>query len=306
MKKKRGTGLRLRALPTLGGKLLSTLPTTPAAFNTTPIPPEPPPAGRLYTQCPRCKSTYRIGVAQLRHGRGQAQCQECQASFNVLDTLAETVARARAEPPPVGQVMLGRLDVVDARKLEHEPIFTRDGLPSLSDADETQPVSTDWNKRGDTPESHAASVGRASWGFGTLLLLALLAVQFGLFEGPRQAQNERLRPWLESLGCRLPVFRAPKSIQIVGHDLHPAPDGIVGYEFTLVLANQASLPQAFPGIKLILSAYNGSPVADRLFEPAEYLPNSSPALMPVGGLQEIRLLLAKPQREIGGFSFELL
>ncbi len=308
MKKKRGTGRSLREPPSLDGDSPST-PPSPGDAAPPPIPAETastrpaPLAGRLHTQCPRCKTVYRLGIAQLRSGRGLARCQECQADFNVLETLAETAARARADAAPVGPVLLGRLDAVAAHKPEHESLFSGDGLPAVS----AIAASPDG---GAMAEASANRPGQAVWGIGALLLCVLLAGQFGAFEGQRLAQNENLRPWLESacqtLGCRLPAFRAPLRIQIVGRDLRPAQDGVDGYEFTLVLANQSSLPQAFPAVKLILSAYNGDPAAARVFEPAEYLPPSSPMLMPVGELQEIRLLLAPPRQEIGGFSFELL
>lgn len=316
MKKKRGTGRNLREPPSLDGDSPSMPPSPhdtappPAAAETAPTPAiqfGPPLAGRFHTQCPRCKTIYRIGVAQLRSGRGLAHCQECQADFNVLETLAETAARARADAAPVGPVLLGRLDTVAAHKPEHGSLSTGDGLSAFSASDAPPDGATGWDAMA---EASANRPGQAAWGIGALLLLALLAVQLGAFEGLWLAQDEGLRPWLDSacqtLGCRLPVFRAPLRIQIIGHDLRPAPDGLDGYEFTLVLANEASQPQAFPAVKLILSAYNGSPAAARVFEPAEYLSPSSPVLMPVGELQEIRLLLAKPRQEIGGFSFELL
>jgi predicted Zn finger-like uncharacterized protein len=256
-----------------------------------PPPPEPA-AGRIYTQCPLCKTVYRITVAQLRGGRGEALCQQCLAGFNVLDTLAETAARARQGPAPAGQVPpLGRLDAV----APPESALIGDSLPA-----------DDPTSGGHSPAQRPALAARLAWGAGTLLLLALLAAQLGWFEGPQLAQNETLRPWLEAacqtVGCRLPPFRAPARIQIVGHDLHPTADG---YEFTLVLSNQASLPQPFPAVKLSLDAHGGNPAAVRVFQPEEYLPAAGSGAMAVGELQEIRLLLARPQQEIGGFSFEL-
>jgi len=254
---------------------------------------EPPPAsaqsaaGRLYTQCPLCKTVYRIVVAQLRQGNGEAYCQHCQAGFNALITLAETAERAAIIRSPSNAIPhLGILEAVDKslRRPSESPAF-------------------------EPPAEHRATPGQLLWGVGAALLLTLLALQMGWFVGPDIIQNERMRPWLETacanLGCRLPVFRAPRRIQIINHDLRPAPDGIEGYEFALVLSNQASLPQAFPSIRLSLETYNGNLIAASEFQPADYLAKSSPALMPVGTLTEIHLILSKPTREIGGFSFEL-
>jgi len=267
------------------------------------------PTGRLYTQCPQCQTTYRITVAQLRRGRGEALCQQCQAGFNVLDALAETTTRARPGPaaPASQPPLLGRLEAVGTR----EPVLIAagDGPSALSAADLKQDDPAAGDEIAPSEKNRSSRATRLAWGAGVAALSAMLMAQLGVFEGPQLAQNERLRAGLEAacqtLGCRLPPFRAPALIQIIDQTLSPAPDGIDGYEFTLVLANQASLPQPFPAVKLTLDAHNGSAAAVRVFQPEEYLPADAPKTMAAGELQEIRLLLAKPRQEVGGFSFEL-
>jgi len=92
----------------------------------------------------------------------------------------------------------------------------------------------------------------------------------------------------------------------VDRALHPAPNGIDGYEFSLALSNQSSLSQVFPSLKLVLAELNGRAIATRVFAPEEYLGEDPPTRMPVGKPFEVKLLIAKPSREIGGFSFELI
>ena len=307
-REKRGAGRSKREVPR--GNLQSSTPLAldtvqPAHQEDTPLTSEPqqPPlaTGRIYTQCPLCKATYRITVAQLRQGQGEAYCLECQASFNALPALAETADRAGADPLPSRQApRLGKLEAAGAAPRQdtgRTPERTGTGILTGNIPDTLEPPRP------------APTTGCLAWGIGAALMAALLALQVGWFAGPELEQNERLRPWLVkacgSLGCRLPPYHAPRRIQIISHDLSPAPDGIEGYEFTLVLANQAPLPQAFPSIKLSLEAFNGSPAAVREFQPEEYLSEPSPNLMPLGEPIEIHLLLAKPNREIGGFSFEL-
>lgn len=302
-REKRGSG-RKRGMPRGDGQS-----SPPQAHEPQPFPPEAPPqahpgTSRIFTQCPICKTAYRITLAQLRQGRGEAYCLECQASFNALSALADTAERAGSSPPPSNQVP--RLGKLEAAGSPPGPIGERE-KPSLAapagKVSETEPLPAGGKKTANR------ATARLAWGIGTATLLGLLALQIGWFAWPELAQNERLRPWLDtacaSLGCRLPLFRAPRRIQIISHDLHPAPEGVEGYEFTLTLANQASLPQAFPIIRLSLEDFSGGTAAVREFQPEEYLPQSSPSLMQVGELREIRLLLAKPNKEIGGFSFEL-
>ncbi|MDD5036125.1 MAG: zinc-ribbon and DUF3426 domain-containing protein [Methylococcaceae bacterium] len=249
---------------------------------------------QLYTQCPNCKTRYRISVAQLRFGRGKALCQACQIGFNAIDSLAESATFFPANIQPVIRPpLLGWLEAI--------PPVAEEKPPRLS-ATEAPGTWVSWDETpGDAQASHIG------WAIGLLLLIALLGAQGWRFEGPRLIQNERLRPWLETtcqtLGCYLPPFHAPKRIQIVEHAL--SPEGMTGYQFSLVVSNQASLPQAFPAIQLSLAALDGSLAASRLFQPAEYLPEQSQATMERGKPYEIHLLLAKPRNEIGGYSFAL-
>ncbi|MFM8331886.1 MAG: zinc-ribbon and DUF3426 domain-containing protein [Candidatus Methylumidiphilus sp.] len=244
-----------------------------------------PVAPRLYTRCPGCKTTYRISVAHLRQGRGEAHCQACQAPFSVLDSLAETPARAvPGQASPGKAPLLGKLDAV-AQPPAPAPL-----------AAAQMPKPPDSGRR------------TAAWTVGAAMMLALLALQVGVYAAPQLAQHAPLRSSLESaclaLGCDdLPPFRATAQIRIQGHALNPNGGG---YEFTLAVANHAPLPQAYPAVKLVLADGNGKPAAARVFQPAEYLPATAPALMPVGRPYEIRLLLAPPTGEIGGFSFDLL
>lgn len=131
--------------------------------------------------------------------------------------------------------------------------------------------------------------------------------QIYLFEGQHLAQTARLRPWLESLcaalGCELPPFKDLGRLRILDRALNRVDEQRTGLEFRLSFANESSLPQAFPAIQLVLNELDGSPIAERLFEPQDYLPEWRPGLtMPVGQPFEIRLALAKPSREVGGFT----
>jgi predicted Zn finger-like uncharacterized protein len=261
----------------------------------------------LYTRCPHCGTAFRVTVAQLRAGRGGAWCRECRNSFNILDALAETAAEAGAQPPPpVKPPALGRLEAVSS------PLDDR----SASDPGKPLLGLTSQARRVPAPADESSAAGRYAgawrfgWALGALALAGLWDWQILHFEGANLASNERARPWLDKacwvLRCDLPPFRAPERIRIVERALHPAPGDIDGYEFVLVLSNQAALPQPFPDIGLTLAANAGVAFASRVFRAQEYLEGGSSATMETGKLYEVHLLLARPGRDIGSFSFELL
>jgi predicted Zn finger-like uncharacterized protein len=266
----------------------------------------------MYSQCPSCRTIYYISVAQLRAGRGEVLCQSCDHVFSALSTLADNVKDAIPdEVTPVNPPVLGLSNAVRSSQVDQEVLAepTSDELPRQPaiSAESVSRYDT-WNEELEARPSSRAS--RMAWGVGTLLLLALLIGQIGVFEGRRLAQNEHLRPWLEivceSLRCSLPAFKDIHQIRIIDRALQPAPEDIDGLEFSLVLANEARFPQAFPVIKLVLTEVNGKPIGARVFQPEEYLDANQAVLMPVGKPFEIHLLLAKPSREVGGFAFELI
>ena len=45
----------------------------------------------MYTQCPECETTFRLGANDLRRAKGKVRCGDCNAVFNALEYLAEEV-----------------------------------------------------------------------------------------------------------------------------------------------------------------------------------------------------------------------
>lgn len=267
----------------------------------------------MYTRCPGCKTIYAISVEQLRSGRGEALCERCNLAFGVLDTLANTAANATPDElassnPPI----LGRTAAVSSLGEEHRIVaeLTDNGPPAIASIPRgtALPGYGDWTE---APELSPASTSRRiPWTLGAASLLAVLLLQIIVFKGSQIAQDERFRPWLdllcEGLPCTLPPFRSIPQIQILDKALQPGSQNENVLQFSLILSNQASLPQAFPAIKLILTDFHNQPVASGLFKPEEYLTKPNGGLMPVGKSFEIRMLFPKPRREVAGFAFELI
>lgn len=268
----------------------------------------------MYTRCPECKTAYRISIGQLRAGRGEALCERCQIVFNALVSLGQAVkdavpeATAQARPP-----VLRDREAVALRKRRRElPSEPGAGGPMGGEEDATAIDAEALDERDSAPAGPSpSSTSEVLWGGGVFVLTALLVAQLVIFEGDRLVQSARVRPWLDmacrAFNCSLPPYRDVRRIQIFDRALRPDSTRDDVLEFQLVFANQSNLPQALPSLKLVLTEINGSPVAERIFSPAEYLPEEeASSLMPVGKPFEIRLLFAKPRSNVGGFTFELL
>ncbi|WP_133718875.1 zinc-ribbon and DUF3426 domain-containing protein [Methylocaldum gracile] len=266
----------------------------------------------MFTRCPECKTAYRISVGQLRAGRGEALCDRCHIVFNVLVSLGQAVKDAVPEDTPQARPpVLGDREAVLLRKFERELSEESGGEQSGT---EHKSKAFDGEARaghGKGKSGPSSVTPGAFWGLGVFGLLGLLIAQLVIFEGDRIVQSARLRPWLDmackTIDCSLPPYKDVRRIQIFDRALRPDSTRDDALEFQLVFANQSNLPQMLPNLKLVLTELNGSPVAERIFTPAEYLPEGEKtSLMPVGKPFEIRLLLAKPTNDVGGFTFELL
>lgn len=246
---------------------------------------------------------YGIDPRLLRKDQAEALCERCNTVFDALAFLS-----VKADGTEVGAVRLLNPSVlvdpattllsgIGRQRMEELDAAARPESPDPLAAD--QPFRRRFRPSSDT----------LRWGGGALALLILLLIQVYSFEGKRLAQIPQVRPALENLcavfGCTLSPFRDPDRLQILDRTLNMAANAKSGFEFSLVFANQADLPQAFPKLKLVLDELDGKPVAERVFEPIEYLADwQEGALMPVGKLFEVRLAIAKPSREVGGFTIE--
>lgn|GEM_PF-747292 len=267
----------------------------------------------MYTRCPECKTAYRISIVQLRTGRGEALCEHCHIVFNVLVSLAQAPKDAVPEGTPQAKPpVLGAQEAVLVRKFERE-LLDESGADDRSG---TERKGRSFGRvsrgvRGKDAADSSPVMQEVLWGLGSFGLLALLVAQLVIFEGERIVQNARMRPWLDmackTINCSLPPYKDVGRIQIFDRALRPDSNRNDALEFQLVFANQSNLPQRLPNLKLVLTELSGSPVAERIFTPAEYLPEGEKvSLMPVGKPFEIRLMLAKPSTDVGGFIFELL
>jgi predicted Zn finger-like uncharacterized protein len=263
----------------------------------------------MYTRCPECKTAYRIDISQLRAGRGEALCERCHTVFNALASLSTTVKDAAVPGPArlVNTPVLGDHEAVVLPKFERDRLEELDAAEMPGNREGVGMLKTD--PRQPKPRKSGLPEEPWAWAGGALVLLILLISQILAFEGRRLAQNVHARPWMDgvcsTLGCALPPFRDIGNLRITDRLLTMAGGPRDGFEFNLVFANQSDLPQAYPKLRLVLNELNGRPAAERLFAPAEYLPEwHEGRLMPVGTPVEVSLALARPSRDIGGFTIE--
>jgi predicted Zn finger-like uncharacterized protein len=212
------------------------------------------------------------------------QCPECRARHEIT---AEDLRLSR------GMMLCidcgARFDALQRLSEQAESEFAE--TAALTIAEQTPP----------TPVSRG-------WGLVNLALLLLFGWQVYFFEGYQLTQQPDVRGYLQAFcktaGCRLPDYKNLDEISMLDSDFQPAHDN--RYTFSAVLSNQSDFAQPYPAIKLSLNNLNGQTLAERIFNPAEYL--TAPAPLAADETVEITLNLVIPSAvgSIDGYTFALL
>lgn len=158
----------------------------------------------------------------------------------------------------------------------------------------------------------SAAGKRWLWGLTALLAAGLLVYQLGWQHFERLALYEPLRPWVASVcnmaGCELPPLRAVDKIrsrELVVRS-HPDQDNALLLEVTIL--NEAGFDQPYPAIALSFSNLNNDIVAQRVFQPEDYLGDSELASqpLPAGQGRRIRLALRDPGKDAINYRIDFL
>lgn len=212
-----------------------------------------------------------------------------------------TVFRAPATLPAHGRVRCGVCSEVFATQADVDP------LPS-GRAGHAADIPRPAYVSAVTASTPGAGLLRAGL---VVVLLVMLAGQLLWLGRNRVAELPGLRPLLEAacqrLGCSLPLFRDLRAIRVAEARVTSHPDYAGALLAVVRLENGAPLAQPWPRLALALTGPADAVIAERLFEPAEYLPaerQGNPQFA-TGATVEVRLPLADPGTAADGFRFTL-
>lgn len=292
----------------------------------------------MYTQCPQCRTVYRLQVESLASARGRFRCGHCGAVFDglerLVDKLPETpfqdLKAAEGDGAPVVLAIPAMRPVPEQPSLLQEAKVSRrePRLPGewLHEADRApearlpgvaEPTPLSAAPRAPSFESRAPaarSPGKpsAAWAFGSLLLGLSLALQVAYAERARLLEHERVRPWLDQacaqFGCDLPLRRQIARIELSSREVRPHPDVPNALMISANMINLADYRQAFPIVEVELSDLGDRPIAMRRFRPTEYLadPEAIARGFPAGATAPLVFEVADPGRDAVAFEFRFL
>jgi predicted Zn finger-like uncharacterized protein len=161
-------------------------------------------------------------------------------------------------------------------------------------------------------EKPATPFQTLAWSAGILVLLVLLALQFGWFYRHQLAQHELgaklISPICMLAECGIQAKRNPREIHVNQRNLRSHPEKNNALLLELLMENRAGFDQPYPRLRISLFNNNEKLIAQRIFEPSEYLPDQTEAaaLMPNNEPVAIEMELLDPGDEVTGFKFDFL
>ena len=258
------------------------------------------------TQCPKCRTVFRITPQQLEAAGGWVRCGRCGAAF-------DATRRHRATPPileeaPDEPASLLQQPVEPVSPGPRPAATPRDPEAMLARARHALHVAEAEEDLFAAPRRRRTSPGL--W-LGSFLLLVTLAAQAAWFHRESLLRDPRIGPrvaaWCRQLGCDPGPVRAPERLALQDHAVTPHPDVAHAVRLSGTLVNESPFAQPCPDLRLSFLDAQGSVVASRRFTPAEYLPVApTPCLLPPDGRRTVRLDLADPGVPTLAYRFEFL
>jgi len=260
----------------------------------------------MHVSCPACDTVFRLEQALLEHAGGLVRCGCCGAAFDAR--IAGVPLPIRPSPDghqgssatPSRPGANARIPDAGRQTPPPDPELHPEQILGLTGelAEEERPPPPAW--RG------------LLLGFGSILLLGLLGWQLVLGLRDPLLASPGWRPHLERgcawLGCRLAPLRDADRVEIIARDIRTHPEYRNGLLVDVTFVNRAPFSQPFPVLQLTFTSLDEQWLAQRRFQPAEYLGLNRDAAerLPPDIPVQVVLELLDPGPEAVNFNFAFL
>ncbi len=257
----------------------------------------------MNTQCPNCRSVFRIGQGQLDAAGGRVRCSRCRHVFDAhtrlqkelpLDAAGDTASAQARDRPAAGASAATR-----QLNLEQPHPGPVSGV-LLSDV---APAQQQQRARGPTYRSLGA------WAAVNTMLLVALCAQLIFIQRGAFAQDPTLRPVVARMcdltSCTIPARRDVEQIELMRRNVYAHPNVDQALIIDLQFVNNADFAQPYPTLTISLGDIRGKPLIRRNFEPGTYRPElDSNARMAPGAPVQVSLEVRDPGEEARTFQID--
>jgi predicted Zn finger-like uncharacterized protein len=230
------------------------------------------------TQCPDCKTLFRVTKSQLAQADGQVRCGQCGCIFSGFVQVIVDKSDKRA-------------DKKDKKKSSSTPDLFKRMLLARSEGRST------W--------------AAAGWSLAVASLCLVLLLQIAYMERERLLKHERvgfyITDWCQRIPrCVLPPSRDLSRIQLVSRSVysHPNIEGVL--IVNAVITNSAAFNQPYPVLLISMSNIRGQVIAERYFTPGEYLAKTRDSAMEPGKSVPVTLAVMDPGQDAMAFELDFL
>jgi len=261
----------------------------------------------MQTQCPHCRTKFRVTQSQVDTAEGFVRCSVCTQVFNALEVAEQNelqrslLSRTPVENAPDDLSTDTEIDTADTQTAaDEDQADVRTPDKPGTDTPGFSKTSVNHNHRKDAfdffdedtneslphvvPESfkdpYASSapglISGLLWGAGILMLTATLLIEYAWFNRDQLNRIPQLKVWTEKLcqhiECKDISLRAPDKIELISRNVYSHPNEKNALMVNVTMKNTADFAQPFPIMQVNFSDVRGGDVAARRFLPAEYLP----------------------------------
>jgi len=281
----------------------------------------------MQTQCPYCRTRFRVTETQVNIADGLVRCGVCSEVFNAF----EAAEQGDHQPSLLSDDNLSAQEIEDniahsvsqdAQEASHKNNSIDSGLEADAESFDLAeiPATEDSAKDGfdffdesvneslsyvvpekfrdtHTAASHSV-ISTLLWSAGILLLTTTLMIEYVWFNRDQFTHVPELQALIEKLcqhiECKAITMRDPSKIELVSRNVYSHPNEKNALMVNVTMKNNADFAQPYPVMQIEFSDIRGGTVAARRFLPAEYLPVAAQQTKP----EQSHMLLPKTSSSI--------
>jgi len=225
------------------------------------------------TQCPHCETSFRIEPEQLAIADGNVRCGSCYQVFNANEAdTNDSPAKPPETPANSDTKPEASTKNDDCQAGKNAPLPSADDIARLDIAQDSieQLVAAPTSQRNWRP---------LLWSLLSLAALLILVGQYFWFNKTYFAQQPGWRPIYQQvcapIGCSIPAYENLSLIKAERLSLRSNAKYQNVLTVDMILSNSARYRQPLPALLLEFYDLNENTVAQRIFQPGDYLNGSS-------------------------------
>ncbi len=285
----------------------------------------------MQTQCPHCKTQFRLNKDQLHIAEGLVRCGVCDEVFNALkedasnnttdkaltknstDSAFEAASDTHAENGQK-EITADENRTISEHEVNADKAETEFDLFQLEESDDSNfsANSVIPDKYRNNQRHSPTVIGSLLWSLAILFLGFTLIVEYVWFNRNQLAQLPEAQPWIKQVckhvNCAWANLRNPAQIELLRRNIYNQPNRKQALTIAVTLVNHASYAQPYPDMQVDFSNIRGRIVAARRFTPKEYLPTSQNLhqLLTPGQPVSFTLAIKDPGKQAMTYEFSFL